>query len=113
MEGSTDGSRLWTAGLLAAPLGVMLLVIALTPGPAFVGVTSDLRVYFDYGARLLAGAIPYRDCPREYPPLALVPMTLPLVGWPFGPGSDDLHIQLFAAIEGSLAVLVGWLIGRL
>lgn len=112
MEGSNDRSRLWTAGLLVAPLGVMLLVIALTPGPAFVGVTSDLRVYFDYSAQLLAGATPYRDFPLEYPPLALVPMTLPRL-WPFGPGSDDLRIQLFAAMEGCLAVLVGWLSGRL
>ena len=113
MEGSTERSRLWTAGLLAAPLGVMLLVIALTPGPAFVGVTSDLQVYFDYSAQLLAGATPYRDFPLEYPPLALVPMTLPRLVWLFGAGSDDLRIQLFAAMEGFVAVLVGWLIGQL
>jgi hypothetical protein len=112
MERPIDRSRLWTAGLLVAPLGVMLLVIALTPGPAFVGVTSDLRVYFEYSAQLLAGAIPYRDFPLEYPPLALIPMTLPRIVWPFGAGSDDLRIQLFAVIEGGLAVGVGWLIGR-
>jgi uncharacterized membrane protein len=111
MLDSIDRSRLWTAGLLAAPLGVMLIVIALTPGPAYVGITSDLRVYFEYGTQLLGGAVPYRDFPLEYPPLALVPMTLPRLVWPFG-ASDDLLIVLFALIEGCLAVAVGWLIGR-
>jgi glycosyl transferase family 87 len=112
MEGSIDRSRLWTAGLLAAPLGVMLLVIALTPGPAYVGITSDLRVYFEYSARLLGGAVPYRDVPIEYPPLALVPMTLPRLLWPFGTPSDEALVLLFALVEGLLAVAVGWLIGR-
>jgi glycosyl transferase family 87 len=113
MEGSIDRSRLWTAGLLAAPLGVMLVVIALTPGPAYVGITSDLRVYFDYSARLLGGAVPYRDFPLEYPPLALIPMTLPRLVSPFGTLSDQVLIVLFAVIEGCLAIAVGWLIGRI
>ena len=113
MEGSTDRSRLWTAGLLAAPLGVMLVVVAMTEGPAFTGITSDLRVYFEYSARLLGGAVPYRDFPLEYPPLALVPMTLPRLLWPFGAPSDDVLVLLFALIEGCLAVAVGWLIGRI
>jgi hypothetical protein len=100
------------SGLLLAPLGIVLFVVAVTPGPIFAGIMSDLRVYFDYSARLLAGAVPYRDFPLEYPPLALVPMSLPRLGWPFDPPSDGVLVVGFAVIEGGLAVVVGWLIAR-
>ena len=32
-------ARLRMAGLLVAPLGIVLVVVVLTPGPAFAGVT--------------------------------------------------------------------------
>ena len=105
-------SRSRMAGLLVAPLGIVLVVVVLTPGPAFAGVTGDLRVFFDDSGRLLGGAVPYRGFPLEYPPLALVPMTLPRLVWPFGTPSEDLFSLLFALLEGCLAVLVGSLIAR-
>lgn len=39
--------------------------------------TLDLSLYAADSQRLLQGQIPYRDFPIEYPPLALVPFTLP------------------------------------
>ena len=97
--------------LILAPLGIVLFVVAVTPGPVFAGIMSDLRVYFDYSARLLAGAVPYRDFPLEYPPLALVPMSLPRL-WPLGAQSDGVLVVGFAVVEGGLAVVVGWLVAR-
>jgi hypothetical protein len=105
-------SALYQTGVLA-PLGIVLVVIVLTTGPAFSGVTSDLKVYFDDSARLLGGAIPYRRFALEYPPLALVPMTLPRLAWPLGTPTDEVYVRLFAIVEGCLAVLVGLLIARL
>lgn len=95
---------------LLAPLGIVLVVIALTTGPAFSGVMSDLRVYFDDGGRLLGGAVPYRDFPLEYPPLALLPMTLPRLAVPFGSPTEQVFAWSFALAEGCLAVVVGRLI---
>lgn len=105
-------SRLRSAGLLVAPLGIVVVVVVLTPGPAFAGVMGDLGVYFDDAGRLLGGAVPYRSFPLEYPPLALVPMTVPRLAWPFGSPSEDVFSLIFALTEGCLAVLVGWLIAR-
>ena len=87
----------------------MLVVIALTTGPAFSGVMSDLRVFFDDSGRLLGGAVPYRGFPLEYPPLALVPMTLPRLVWPLET-TEQLYAWLFGLMEGCLAVVVGWLV---
>lgn len=100
------------AALLLAPLAIVLLVVALTPGPIYAGIMSDLRVYFDYSARLAGGAVPYGDFALEYPPLALVPMTLPRLLSPFGPPSDTVLVIGFAAMEGALAAAVGRLIAR-
>lgn len=98
--------------LLLAPLAIVLFVVAVTPGPVFAGIMSDLRVYFDYSARLLDGAVPYGDFALEYPPLALVPMTLPRLLSPFGPPSDGALVIGFAVMEGVLAVVVGWVVVR-
>ncbi len=98
--------------LLLAPLAAVALAVALTPGPVYDGVTGDLRGYFQDSGRLLAGAIPYRDFPLEYPLFALVPMTLPRLVWPLGQPSDGALVLGFAAMEGVLAILVGWLIER-
>jgi hypothetical protein len=107
-----DPSALRMRGLLLAPLAIVLFVVAVTPGPTFAGIMSDLRGYFEDSARLLEGVVPYRGFPLEYPPLALVPMTLPRLLWPFGTPSDGFLVVGFAVVEGCLAVLVGWLIAR-
>lgn len=99
--------------LLAAPLLVAVVVSLLTPRPAFSGMTGDLAVYFDDSGRLLGGAIPYAGFPLEYPPLSLVPMTLPRLLWPFASPDPDTYQWLFALIEGCLGVVVGWVVARL
>src|SRR5687767_10089820 len=43
----------------------------------FPGHHDDLRVYIDSSRRVDEGQMPYRDFTIEYPPLALVPFTLP------------------------------------
>jgi hypothetical protein len=111
VDRSTRPSGPYIAGLFA-PLGVVLVVIALTTGPAFSGVMSDLRVFFDDGGRLLGGAIPYRGFPLEYPPLALIPMTLPRLVWPLDTPTEQVFAWLFGLMEGCLAVVVGWLVAK-
>ena len=107
-----DARRLLSAALLAAPLAIVVLVGVVTQRPALSGVTGDLRVYFDDSARLIGGAVPYRGFSLEYPPLALLPMTLPRLVWPFGAPDEDTYQWLFGAMEGALAVAVGWLLVR-
>jgi hypothetical protein len=61
---------------------------------------------------VLGGSIPYLDFNVEYPPLALVPMTLPLLAPPPG-GIDDVgYVWRFTLAEGVLAVVAGWLLFR-
>lgn len=112
MERWVSASALRMGGLLATPLAIVLVVFAVTPGPIFAGITGDLRGYFEDSARLLGGIVPYRGFPLEYPPLALVPMMLPRLLWPFGTPPDGVLVLLFATMEGCLAVIVGWLIAR-
>lgn len=95
--------------LLLAPLGALVLIVGLTPEPSLRGFAGDLSVYRGYAVLLLQGSIPYRDFHVEYPPLALVPMTLPLLAAPGG--IDDLgYIWRFTLIEGVLAVAGAWLV---
>lgn len=54
---------------------------------------TDVGVYQAIAARLLAGEVPYRDFPAEYPPLALP--FFGLAGWVGGPGAG--FARVFAA----------------
>ena len=98
--------------LLLAPLGIVVLLLLLTPAPLLFIPASDVLVYERYGGQLLAGAIPNRDFAVEYPPLALLPMALPKMIWPFGGAGDLGYTWAFTLIEGTLACLTGWLITR-
>ncbi len=105
-----DPRRAPVVVLLVAPLVLLVLIVALTPEQTRLIFASDLAVYRRYGLQLLGGSIPYLDFSVEYPPLALVPMTLPLLAAPGG-GIDDLgYIWRFATVEGALAVAAGWLL---
>jgi hypothetical protein len=105
-----DPRRAPTIVLLLAPPVLLLLLVGLTPEPTRLIFAGDLPVYHRYGLQLLGGSIPYLDFNMEYPPLALLPMTLPLLGTPPG-GIDDLgYIWRFALVEGALAVAGGWLV---
>ena len=105
-----DPRRAQAVVLLLAPLVLLVLLVGLTSEPTRLIFGSDLAVYRRYGLQVLAGSIPYLDFKVEYPPLALVPMTLPLLALPAG-GIDDLgYIWRFVAVQGVLAVAAGWLL---
>jgi Glycosyltransferase family 87 len=103
--------RPWSIVALLAPFAVLVGLMALTSEHDLRIAGTDLVVYAGYGERLLSGSIPYRGFSFEYPPLALVPMALPVLASPFGAPSFDTYAWLFTLVEAALAVLVGWLVG--
>jgi len=105
-----DPRRAPVVVLLLAPAVLLLLIVGLTPEPTRLIFAGDLAVYRRYGLGLLGGFIPYLDFSVEYPPLALVPMTVPLLVPPPG-GIDDLgYIWRFTLVQGVLASAGGWLL---
>jgi hypothetical protein len=105
-----DPRRFPAVVLVLAPLVLLVLIVGLTPEQTRLIFASDPSVYRRYGLQVLAGSIPYLDFNVEYPPLALLPMTLPLLAPPNG-GIDDLgYIWRFVVVQGALAVAVGWLL---
>ena len=100
-------------GLILAPFAILVALIALTPGADLRDIGSDLPIYLDYGRRLLGGSVPYRDFALEYPPFALVPMSLPVLAWPFGTPSFEPYAWLFTIGAGLLAVAAAWLVRML
>jgi uncharacterized membrane protein len=75
----------------------------------------DPLAYQESGQSLLAGMVPYRDFTFEYPPLALLPMTLPqfLAG---GEASLEAYQWLFllqnTVISCGIAAVLAWLADR-
>ncbi len=98
--------------LLLAPLAIVGLMLTVTKPPLLFIPAGDVLLYERDAGQLLAGAIPYRDFQLEYPPLALLPMSLPRLVWPFGPMGDLEFTWTFALLEAGLACLTGWLIAR-
>ena len=98
--------------LVLAPLGLLVLIVWLVPEPTRLGFAGDLAVYREYGLRLVQGSIPYLEFDVEYPPLALAPMTLPLLLAPPGGLTEVDYIWRFTLMEGVLAAGGGWLIFR-
>jgi hypothetical protein len=105
-----DPRRAPAVVLLLVPPVLLVLFVGLTAEPTRLIFAGDLSVYRRYGVALLAGSIPYRDFSVEYPPLALVPLTLPLLG-PAPSTIDDLaYTWRFTLVEGALAVVAGWVL---
>jgi hypothetical protein len=105
-----DPRRAPAVVLLLAPPVLLVLIVGLTAEPSRLILAGDLSVYRGYGLQALAGSIPYRDFKVEYPPLGLVPMTLPLLAGPAG-GIDDIgYIWRFTLVQGVLAAAGGWLL---
>jgi hypothetical protein len=105
-----DPRRAPAVVLVLAPLVLLVLIVGLTPEQTRLIFGSDLSLYRRYGLQVLGGSIPYLDFKVEYPPLALVPMTLPLLAPPEG-GIDDLgYVWRFVVVQGALAVAAGWLL---
>lgn len=104
--------RLRHVALLVAPLAILIAVIGLASARDVLVAGTDLRVYLRYADRLVSGSIPYLGFHLEYPPLALVAMTVPRLAWPFGSLDLQAYAWLFTIAEGLVAVLGGWLIAR-
>lgn len=73
---SVAGWSILAVGTHAAILAAPLLGLGQF-GQFGIAAFHDVRIYFDYGSRVLAGGVPYRDYPVEYPPLALILFVLP------------------------------------
>ena len=107
-----DPRRAPAVVLLLAPPVLLVLLVGLTPEPTRLILAGDLSLYHRWGLQLLGGSIPYLGFNVEYPPLALVPMTLPLLA-PSPGGIDDVgYVWRFTLAEGVLAVVAGWLLFR-
>jgi hypothetical protein len=70
---------------------------------------NDLFVYLRYAEPVLAGALPYRDIPSEYPPLASPAIVVPGL---VGTGAETFRL-VFAGWTFLLAVVVMLLCGAL
>ena len=88
--------------------GTAIVVLALSTAlvPAF-GVRpegGDLDVFSAYAARIVHGAVPYRDVALEYPPGALAAIVAPAVGSP----AEHTYAARFA--WGMLALLAATIV---
>jgi hypothetical protein len=92
---------------------VILVAAALTDDFQLHSNQGDIGLYLDKALALLSGLVPYRDYPLEYPPLALIPMVVPAVLWPFGPVTVELYKWLFAGWEAVLMLALGYVLVRI
>lgn len=91
-------------------VALIVLAVSTVLVPAFgVGAEGgDLNVFSRYAARIVGGAVPYRDLQLEYPPGALAAIVPP------GLGSPALHtyaVRFEWAMLALLALTV-WLLAR-
>ncbi len=105
-------SRWWTRLLLAAPAIVVLVACAFTPASELHSNQGDVGLYLEKARAFAAGQIPYRDFPFEYPPLALVPMVVPYLVWPFRPVSLEDYRWLFVGFEAVLMLVLAVVLAR-
>jgi hypothetical protein len=68
----------------------------------------DVRIYFDYASRAVGGAVPYRDYPVEYPPLAVLLFVIPRLAT----GRFETYAFLFAAEMWLFDGLAVYLVAR-
>jgi hypothetical protein len=99
--------------LVALQFAVLVLVLALTPTSALFPNHGDVLLYYQDSERLFSGLLPYRDFPFWYPPLALIPMSLPHLLWPVRPLSFETFQFLFllsnALFCTATAGIVAWI----
>ncbi len=96
--------------LAGVPFGAVMLACVSTSLRALTEGQPDVLLYFRDAGQLVAGSLPYAGFRFEYPPLALLPMTLPYLAWPIGPPSLLDYQWLFAFQNALLATLVGGLV---
>ncbi|HEX9374031.1 MAG TPA: glycosyltransferase 87 family protein [Roseiflexaceae bacterium] len=64
-------------GLIVLQAIALLVIVFATLPLVYQRHTMDMGLYYEYSLRLMQGQMPYRDFAMEYPPLALLPFTLP------------------------------------
>jgi Glycosyltransferase family 87 len=98
---------------LVAPAAVILVAAAATPISEFFVNQGDVGLYLDRARAFASGQVPYRDFFFEYPPLALLPMTVPYLIWPGGSIELPQYRWLFAGWEAGLMVVLGFALTRI
>lgn len=98
---------------LVAPSVVVLIAAALTPASELHSNQGDVGLYLEKAHQFASGLVPYRDFPFEYPPLALVPMVVPYLVWPFGSLAVEGYAWLFVAWEALLLLAVAIVLARI
>jgi Glycosyltransferase family 87 len=99
--------------LLLLPVAVIAAAAVLTPTSELSLNQGDVGLYLEKARALVAGQVPYRDFPLEYPPAALLPMVLPYLAWPFGGLDVETYRWLFAGWEALLVLLLGIVLARI
>ena len=105
--------RLVIAALVALPPLMVLATAAVYPTDLIFPNQGDLNLYLVNARAFASGQVPYRDFPFEYPPVALIPMVVPYLAWPFGPIDLDTYKWLFAGWEAALLLVLGLVLLRI
>ncbi len=98
---------------LLLPSVVILVAAALTPASELHSNQGDVGLYLEKARALASGLVPYRDFPFEYPPLALVPMVVPYLVWPFSRLAVEGYAWLFVAWEAALMLVLAVVLARI
>lgn len=112
-----EPDRRWVSNVTAAALigfslswAVLLFLIGRgTYGSPRAAV--DIGLYAEYAQQVVAGHLPYRDFPLEYPPLVLVPILLPVLlgASPFDEAGYRQLFQFVVAAFGMVTmILIMW-----
>ncbi len=106
---SRTRSRLILAAILLVQAGGVALVTAALIKPLAPAHWGDWRIYERYSRNLLRGDLPGASFAMEYPPAALVPLTLPRLVLPGGadapPGAYHRSLFAFNLLWAALATV--------
>ncbi|HEV8446625.1 MAG TPA: glycosyltransferase 87 family protein [Gemmatimonadaceae bacterium] len=105
--GFAKGKSWWVSAGVAGGAAAAWIGLAIACFPRVSGShAQDLSLYRRAAQRVLAGQIPYRDFGIEYPPLALLPITLP--EWVLGRGAPTARYALaFLLLNAVWSVALG------
>jgi hypothetical protein len=109
-----DATHRWPPlELLVLPALVLVLAGVLTPTSELFPNQYDPYLYFQKAEAFAGGQLPYSQFAFEYPPLALLPMVLPYVAWPFGHPSFETYVWLFIAWEAIVLTALALVLSRI
>lgn len=119
---AADRHRAWVANVTAAAIigfSVAWVVLLFLIDRGVYGNPNsavEVNLYQKYAREIVGGSMPYRDFAFEYPPLALVPILLPVLigGSPFVAESYRQMFELVEAGFGMLTmILIMWSVAAL